>query len=110
MSWVIVNTKNVRNISGIQINPDNRRIFAEFQIPKDTTDYRNYQIQSAFVYLFSDYLAKPWKLELKNGSFELMHGLSRVVQLVPNKLATAIAINREEIADEDDTEDDGASY
>ena len=98
----VFNTINVQNISGIQINANNRRIFAEFQVSKDTTDNCKYQIQSAFVYLFSDYLAKPWKLELKTISFELMQGLSRVVQLIPEKLTTAIAINKEEMDDEDD--------
>ena len=38
-------------------------------------------------------------------SFEAIHGMSRIVKLIPDKLATAIAINREELSD---PEDDGS--
>ncbi len=38
-------------------------------------------------------------------SFEAVHGLSRVVRLIPDKLATAIEINKENL---DDPKDDGS--
>ena len=38
-------------------------------------------------------------------SFEPVHGLSRVVRLIPDKLATAIEINKENL---DDPKDDGS--
>ena len=39
---------------------------------------------------------------LTQRSFEVVHGLSRVVRLVPDKLATALVINRENLPDPDD--------
>jgi uncharacterized Zn-finger protein len=42
-----------------------------------------------------------WKLSLVLRSFEAIHGMSRVVKLVPDKLATAMEINRENIPDDD---------
>jgi len=44
-----------------------------------------------------------WVVDLK--SFEPVHGLSRVVRLIPDKLATAIEINKENL---DDPKDDGS--
>lgn len=41
-----------------------------------------------------------WTATLK--SFEVIHGLSRVMRLVPDKLATALAINMENLPDPDD--------
>ena len=49
--------------------------------------------------------AKSWMWFLNLESFEAVHGMSRIVKLIPDKLATAIAINREELSD---PEDDGS--
>ncbi len=49
--------------------------------------------------------AKLWMWFLNLESFEAVHGMSRIVKLIPDKLATAIAINREELSD---PEDDGS--
>lgn len=35
-------------------------------------------------------------------SFEVVHGMSRVLMLLPDKLATALAINKENLPDPDD--------
>ena len=87
-------------ILGIQLDPNRQRIYAEFQ----TTLGQNDRVLNkvAVLYLFAPYLAKIWKLILNLKSFEVMHGLSRVALLVPDKLATAIAINKENLPDPDD--------
>jgi hypothetical protein len=46
-----------------------------------------------------------WIWELDLTSFEPIHGMSRIVKLVPDKLATAIAINKENLKD---PKDDGS--
>ncbi len=45
---------------------------------------------------------RTWKLDLNLLSFEVMHGLSRVVLLLPDKIATAIEINKEDLPDPND--------
>jgi hypothetical protein len=40
-----------------------------------------------------------WKWDVNPKSFEVIHGLSRVTKLIPDKLATAIAINYEKLKD-----------
>ena len=47
-------------------------------------------------------LPKPWKQLVNSKMFEVMHGLSRVTQLLPDKLATALAIYNENLPDPDD--------
>ncbi len=59
-------------------------------------------IKGSNLYLFTAYYEKTWKLTLDLKSFEVMHGLSRVVLLVPDKIATAIEINKEDLPDPDD--------
>ena len=59
-------------------------------------------IKSSNLYLFTAYYEKTWKLTLDLKSFEVMHGLSRVVLMVPDKIATAIEINKEDLPDPDD--------
>ena len=59
-------------------------------------------IKSSNLYLFTAYYEKTWKLKLDLKSFEVMHGLSRVVLMVPDKIATAIEINKENLPDPDD--------
>ena len=44
-----------------------------------------------------------WEVDLK--SFEPIHGMSRIAKLIPDKLATAIAINNENLKD---PKDDGS--
>jgi hypothetical protein len=38
---------------------------------------------------------QPWKIQMSLKSFEVFHGISCVMKRLPDKLATAIAINRE---------------
>jgi hypothetical protein len=59
-------------------------------------------IKGSNLYLFTAYYEKTWKLTLDLKSFEVMHGLSRVVLMVPDKIATAIEINKEDLPDPDD--------
>jgi hypothetical protein len=59
-------------------------------------------IKGSNLYLFTAYYEKTWKLTLDLKSFEVMHGLSRVVLMVPDKIATAIEINKENLPDPDD--------
>ena len=44
---------------------------------------------------------RNWKWSLNLKSFESVHGMSRVVLLIPDKLATAIAIFKENLPDPD---------
>jgi hypothetical protein len=46
-------------------------------------------------------IGRNWKWLLNLKSFEPVHGMSRVVLLVPDKLATAIAIFKEKLPDPD---------
>ena len=75
-------------------------MYAEFKISLDDQDRIN--IKLAHLYLFTDYYERTWKLSLNLESFEVMHGLSRIVLLLPDKIATAIAINKEVLPDPDD--------
>jgi hypothetical protein len=45
-----------------------------------------------------NYPRKLWFLDLS--SFEAVHGMSRVLMLIPDKLATALVINDEHIQDD----------
>ena len=45
-------------------------------------------------------LLRVWHLDLS--SFEAVHGMSRVVKLIPDKVATAIAINLEDLPNPED--------
>ena len=80
---------------------DFRQLYAEFVT---TTDPKQNRVRNLFsnLYLFSTSNATTWKLKTNLKSFEVMHGLSRVVMLIPDKLATAIAINKEQLPDPDD--------
>jgi len=75
-------------------------MYAEFKITLDAQDRINNKL--AHLYLFTDYYERTWKLSLNLESFEVMHGLSRIVLLLPDKIATAIAINKEVLPDPDD--------
>jgi hypothetical protein len=75
-------------------------MYAEFKISLDDQDRINNKL--AHLYLFTDYYERTWKLSLNLESFEVMHGLSRIVLLLPDKIATAIAINNEVLPDPDD--------
>jgi hypothetical protein len=46
-----------------------------------------------------------WIFSVDLKSFESIHGVSRIVKLIPDKLATAIAINKEHLSD---PKDDGS--
>jgi hypothetical protein len=46
--------------------------------------------------LLEDELLCLWILDLS--SFEPVHGLSRILMLIPDKLATALSVNRENYA------------
>ena len=75
-------------------------MYAEFKLCLDAQDRINNKL--AHLYLFTDYYERTWKLSLNLESFEVMHGLSRIVLLLPDKIATAIAINKEVLPDPDD--------
>ena len=75
-------------------------MYAEFKISLDDQDRINNKL--AHLYLFTDYYERTWKLSLNLESFEVMHGLSRIVLLLPDKISTAIAINKEVLPDPDD--------
>ena len=75
-------------------------MYAEFKLSLDDQDRINNKL--AHLYLFTDYYERTWKLSLNLESFEVMHGLSRIVLLLPDKIATAIAINKEVLPDPDD--------
>ena len=49
----------------------------------------------ASIEAFNEARDEPWCWTLTLRSFEVVHGISRLVRLVPDKLATAIEINRE---------------
>ena len=49
------------------------------------------------------YPERNWRWELRLKNFEVVHGLSRVVRLLPDKIATALAIRRENHHGEDGT-------
>jgi len=75
-------------------------MYAEFKISLDDQDRINNKL--AHLYLFTNYYEHTWKLSLNLESFEVMHGLSRIALLLPDKIATAIAINKEVLPDPDD--------
>ena len=54
------------------------------------------------VIIFQTKTNEIWKWELDLKSFEPVHGMSRVAKLVPDKLATALAINQENLPKPDD--------
>ena len=61
------------------------------------------EINKCFVCSKFDESTWIWILDLK--SFEPVHGLSRIVKLIPDKLWTAIEINKEKLQD---PKDDGS--
>jgi len=86
---------------GVQENPERIRIYARFRTVRRPPNDR-VVIRAAILYLDTPFLTKPWKQELSPKSFEIMHGLTRVTKLTPDKLATALAINKENLPDPDD--------
>ena len=74
-------------------------MYAEFKTGLDSNRIVN---KLAHIYLFTDYYERTWKLDLNLESFEVMHGLSRVVLLLADKIATAIEINKEDLPDPND--------
>lgn len=74
-------------------------MYAEFKTGLDSNRIVN---KLAHIYLFTDYYERTWKLDLNLESFEVMHGLSRVVLLLADKIATAIEINKEDFPDPND--------
>ena len=89
-----------QQLEEVQLGPDQNRIYAEFL----TTQGPNNRVmcKAAVMYLEASHLPKPWKQKVNYKSFEAMHGLSRVTCLVPDKLATALAIFNEDLPDSDD--------
>ena len=85
----------------LQIDPDFRQIYAEFVTSTDNLQTRVLN-QFSNLYLFSTSNATTWKIKINLKSFEIMHGMSRVTMLIPDKMATAIAINKENFPDPDD--------
>jgi len=56
-------------------------------------------------YICSELFETTWIWVVTLKSFEPVHGLFRVVRLIPDKLATVIEINKENL---DDPKDDGS--
>ena len=79
-------------------------IYVEFLTSVDSRSSYRINIHFSKIYFVFGSGEKAWQFKLNLKTFEVMHGLSRVTRLVPDKLATAIAINKEEL---DDPEDDG---
>ena len=84
----------------IQLNPGGVKIYAKFRTIRGPND--RVINKAAILYLDAPYLVKTWKQNLNLKSFEIMHGLTRVVRLMPDKLATAMTINKENLPDPDD--------
>ena len=75
-------------------------MYAEFKTGSDSDNRIINKL--GHLYLFTDYYERTWKLDLNLDSFEVMHGLSRVVLLLPEKIATAIEVNKENFPDPND--------
>ena len=75
-------------------------MYAEFKTSLNAQNRINNKL--AHLYLFTDYYDRTWKLSLNLESYEVMHGLSRIVLLLPDKIATAIEINKEDLPEPDD--------
>jgi hypothetical protein len=91
-------------ILGCNIGLDARRIDAHVQVKiiwQKTS--RGSRSHSAYVRLYNrnNFNGRNWKWLLNLKSFESVHGMSRVVLLIPDKLATAIAIFNENLPDPD---------
>ena len=80
--------------------PNHSRIYTRFRIIRRPNGRVVNKV--AILYLRAPYPEKSWRQELDLKSFEVMHGLSRVALLIPDKLATAMVINKENLADPDD--------
>jgi len=90
-----------RHLTELVIGQESRRLFAEFVTSTDVQRNRVFS-HYANLYLFADFYAKPWRIKTNLKSFEVLHGMSRVVLLIPDKLATAVEINREKLSDPHD--------
>ncbi len=67
-----------------------RKIYVKFNVPQLTN-----KVDSASIFVVINETEAFWRIDTDLTSFEVMHGLSRIALLVPDKLAVAIAINRE---------------
>ena len=89
-----------QHFNELHIDSDFRQIYAEFVTKLGHQD----RVCNHFanLYLFSITNATTWKIRTNLKSFEVLHGMSRVAMLVPDKLATALHINKENLPDPDD--------
>jgi hypothetical protein len=79
------------------------RILAALCLAKTVQRGREvYKVKSSLIKLHSveGVQRRIWHLDLS--SFEAVHGMSRVVKLIPDKLATATAINLENLPNPED--------
>ena len=76
---------------------NSRQMWAEVIIKNNENN--DVVIKCGTVHLVDEHFSHSWKIKSTLKSFEVMHGLSRVMLLVPDKLATAISINKECLQD-----------
>ena len=74
-----------------------QQMWAEFKMKNNENN--DVVIKCGTVHLVDEHFSHSWKIKSTLKSFEVMHGLSRVMLLVPDKLATAISINKECLQD-----------
>ena len=81
-------------------NINTRQMFAQFMTKKNEND--EIVVKCGIIHLFGEDFLHPWRIKVTLKSFEVMHGLSTVMLLVPDKMATAIMIHKECLPDPDD--------
>lgn len=81
------------------LRPTGRRILVKLKSERDRGSIISVR---AILYLFTDDLKVNWEWPVATGDFEVIHGLSRIIKLIPDKLATAISINKENLPDPKD--------
>ena len=89
-----------QQLEEVQIDSSSNRKIVEFC----TTSGPDNRVvcKAAIMFLEASHLPKPWKQVVTPKMFEVMHGLSRVTMLLPDKLATALVIYNESLPDPDD--------
>ena len=83
------------------INNELENVTVYFSALRGAPEGQSKKIETAFIATTFEKVRWLWPLNL--GDFETVHGMSRVVKLIPDKLATAICIYNEELSDPQDT-------
>jgi hypothetical protein len=68
----------------IQIGSNSRRIIVEFRYRRDSNN--RVKIVDSNLFSFNENLSRNWKWILNLKSFEVIHGMSRVVMLAPGNI------------------------